>query len=583
MRTPKTRERTQDRHQSGYLLIVTLVFFSVLFVLSVAFVESTVVYTKFERHAVASAQALALAEAGIDKAVYELNQSASYTGESDTALDPGTFTVSVSTVDGNTKAITATGYVPNDSSPAASRTVKATVAIDSDTASFRFGVQVGEGGLVMDNNAQINGSIFSNGNVSGSGIITGDASVAVGTSAVSDQEWTVQNADFAVGSIAAREDAAQSSIPSTGGTLNKVGLYLKKVGNPGDLTFRLVTESGANPSKTTLGSGTIAASLVTANYGWIDGYFASSPTLSSGTKYWLMLNAPAVNASNYYVWGQDTADGYVSNTGKYSANWNAGSPVWNAAGGDFDFKTYMNGVTTSLSGVTVQGNATSTSMSSCTVSGHGYYGTNSGCTIGTSHPNSTAAAPQAMPISDSQIADWKAAAEAGGSQGDTTINGTVSLGPRKILGNLVVNGTLTMTGPVWVTGTVTVGNNAAIRAGLSVGNASVALVTDGTAAFSNNVIVAGNGNAGSFVLVLSTSNSASALAIGNNVNGGMYYTSAGTIDVSNNASTTQLTGYAIHLNNNAVVNYASGLQSLTFSSGPGGSWAFVPGTYVIVE
>lgn len=422
MRVHTTRNRRDRRagHQNGYLLLVTLVFFSALFVLSAAFVQSTVVYTKFERNAVAKAQALALAEAGIDKAVYELNQSASYTGESDTALGPGTFTISVSSIDGNTKAITATGYVPNDSSPLASQTARATVAINSDTASFRFGVQVGVGGLVMDNNSQINGSIFSNGNVSGSGIITGDANVAAG-------------------------------------------------------------------------------------------------------------------------------------------------------------------VTTSLSGVEVQGNATSTSMTGCTVGGKAYYQTTNTCDVGgSSLQGNDISAPQPMPISDSQIADWKDAA-AGGVQGDTTINGTVSLGPRHITGSLTVNGTLNLTGPVWVTGSITVNNNAVIRVGAAIGNASVALITDSTVAFSNNVIVAGNGNPGSFVLVLSTSASTSAIDLGNNVTGGIYYTSTGTIDVSNNAAAAQLTGYAIHLNNNAVVTYTSGLQSLMFSSGPGGSWAFVPGTYVIVE
>lgn len=572
------------KNQKGQLLILTLVFFAVMFALSVALVDTAVTYTRFERQRIAEAQALQLAEAGIEKAVYELNQSGSYTGESDTALIPGTFTVSVSAVDASTKVVTATGYVPDDSSPRGQKTVKARVSTNPQTVSFSFGVQVGEGGLVMDNNAQVIGNIFSNGDIGGSGVVTGSATVAAGTSPTADQEWTTQNADFAFGNISARRDAAQSFVPPASGAINKVQTYLKKVGSPGDLAFRLVTQSGSNPSKTTLASGTIAASSVTGSYGWIDGYFTTNPALTGGTKYWLMLNAPAVNSSNYYVWGQDTTDGYALNTGKYSANWNAGSPVWNNAGGDFDFKTFMGGVTTSLSGVTVQGNATSTIMSSCTINGSAHYGSMSGCTIGgISYPGSTAPPPAAMPVSESQITDWKQAAEAGGTQGDTAINGTVSLGPRKIAGNLTVNGTLTQTGPLWVTGNVTVNNNAAIRAGSSVGNSSVSLVADGVVNLSNNVVVAGNGNPNSFVMVLSTSNSASAITVNNNVAGGIYYTSAGTINVFNNASTTQLTGYSIRLHNNAVVNYVTGLQSMLFSSGPGGSWEFVPGTYVIVE
>ena len=161
-----------------------------------------------ERFSLASAQARALAEAGIDKAVYELNHTANYSGETNTALGNGVFSVSMASIDGSTKRLTATGYVPNSTNPTATKVIQATVSINSSVVSFRYGVQVGDGGVTMSNNSTINGNIFSNGNVSGSGTITGDATVAVGVDPVANQQWLTQNNASNVGDTSAHAAAA---------------------------------------------------------------------------------------------------------------------------------------------------------------------------------------------------------------------------------------------------------------------------------------------------------------------------------------------------------------------------------------
>lgn len=578
----------------GYVLVLALVFLGIFFTTATAYLSSMTTSARSARYDVASAQALSLAEAGMDEAVYQLNQNSGYTGENDTALGAGTFTVNVSTVDGNTKRVTATGSVPNDATPLASRTVKATVSINTSVVSFRYGVQIGNGGLSMNNGSRVNGNIFSDGNISGSGTITGDATVALGTDDNPDQISEQQNSGFNLGDTAARANVAMGFKPSVSANLTRTTLNIKKVGSPGDITIKLVTDNSGKPSKTVLASGTISASLVGSSYDYIDITYASAPALTANTQYWIIAIA-SVNASNYFVWSDDTGNGYSNGTGKYSANWNAGSPVWNNVNADMSFRTYMEGALTSISGVTVQGTAWAHSLNNCTVGGDALYQSISSCTVGgTLHPGSADASPAPLPISAAQIADWETTAAAGGTiAGPYMPSGTVTLGPKKINGDLTIqNGaTLKLTGPVWVSGDVTFSNNATLTVDASLGANGAIVLADaigntankGKVTISNNVTISGNGNAGSYPMVLSTNTGSDAIELENNGASVILYAPYGTVDVSNNASGNQITANRLKLENNSSVNYVSGLQSQSFSNGPGGSWGFVPGTYVITQ
>lgn len=151
----------------GYVILLALVVGAVVMTTSAAFLNYYGSAVGAVRTATASAQALALAEAGIDKAVYELNQNGGYAGESNTILGTGVFTISVASVDGSTKRVTATGFVPNSTNPRATREVRANVSIDTEVVSFAFGVQAGEGGILLENNASVRGNVFANGPVRG--------------------------------------------------------------------------------------------------------------------------------------------------------------------------------------------------------------------------------------------------------------------------------------------------------------------------------------------------------------------------------------------------------------------------------
>ena len=584
-----------NQHSRGYILILALVVSAIVMTVTTGFFNYYASGVHASRFSLAEAQARSLAEAGIDKAIYELNQDAGYSGENDTALGNGTFDISIASVDNNTKYITVTGSVPNSTNPTATKVVRVTATINSSIVSFRYGVQVGNWGATMGSGSRIEGNLFSNGNVFGlGGTITGDATVAVGVDTAADQQSTVRNDSFNIGDTFSRANVAQAFRPSVSAPLAGIDLNLKKVGNPGDLTIKVVTDNGGRPSTNVLASGTIRASLITSSYGFAEATLDSTPALSWGQTYWIIAIA-SVNSNNYFVWARDHNGGYVWGSAKYSSNWNTWNPSWNSISGDLGFKTYRDGILTSMSGVTVNGNAWAHTLSNCSVGGTASYQSISNCSVGgVSYPGVPDATPAPLPISDAQIADWETMAEACGTiTGPYSWSGSRTLGPTKINGDLTVtNGaSLILAGPVWVNGNVSLSNNASMTVSPSIGAGGAVLIADATNAtttrgrvfISNNVVIEGNGNQNSFPMIISTNSGWEAISLSNNAAGVILYAPYGGIEISNGTTANQVTARRLELKNNATISYQSGLQNANFSSGPGGSWAVMPGSYAILQ
>ncbi len=578
----------------GSVLVFALIVSSIIMTVTTGFFNYFGSAVHAERVALASSQARALAEAGIDKAIYELNQNSSYSGESNVSLGAGTYSISVASIDGNTKRITATGNVPNSTNPTATKIVQASASIDSSVVSFRYGVQIGNGGVTMSNGSSIQGNIFANGNISGSGTITGDATVAVGVDPTADQQWMTQNSAFNIGDTASHTAVAQAFKPSVSASLAGISLNLKKAGNPGDLTIKIVSDNAGKPSTTVLASGTIPASLITTAYGLTSATLDNTPSLTANQTYWVIATIPA-NATNYFIWGLDSNGGYTRGAAKYSSNWNQQNPAWNSITGDLDFMLYVVGIATSLSGVTVQGNVWASVLSSCSIGGNASYQTISNCSVsGTKHPGTAPAAPVPLPISDSQIADWESIAAAGGTlAGPYSVSGTKTLGPKKIDGDLsVTNGAkLILSGPLWVNGNVTISNNAYLSVSPSTGSSGAIIIADATGNtalkgivnLSNNVTISGNGTTNSYPMIITTNTGSHAIELSNNATSVILYAPYGTVQIENGASANQVTGKYLELSNNSSISYRSGLQNVSFSNGPGGSWTVIPGTYAIVK
>ncbi len=586
----------QNKNQKGYVVLFAVIFLAILGSFAASLLRYTTINLRGARQSQAEDQALYIAQGGLEKAIYQLNHDSSYSGESGTVLGNGEFSVTVTTLAGNSKRISVSSYVPNSLKPTATKIIKATVGIDASTIAFNTGVQVGPGGLDMDNNSTVSGNIFSGGNITGGNAdITGDAIVAQASAATADEEWTVYNNDFNFGNLASRRDVSQSFKPGSTDLLTKVEVYIRKIGDPGDLTVRILANNSSDPSRTVLTSGTIPASSVTGSYGWAEATFSNPISLSGGETYWLTLSTASVNSSNYYFWGTDNNNGYGNGVCKYSSNWNAGSPVWTLVLGDCNYKTFMGGVTTYFDGgIDVGGNVRATEIRDCgSITDTAYYDTVfSSCSAGTSSAGNNAPGPEAMPISQAQIDEWKTTATNGGvMSGNYTVNGVETLGPVKIDGDLLINtnAVLNITGPIWVNGNITFLNNTTLHVADSLGNAGTVLLASdeldstgsGIIDISNNTIIEGNGNPNSYPLIITeSSNATGALYVNNNSAGAIYYASEGTIEVSNNAGGNQITGYKVHLNENASIVYSNGLANATFSNGPGASWRFVAGTYV---
>lgn len=567
---------------------------------STALLSHLTTYARAERIIVASAQALALAEAGIDKAVYELNENPSYTGESNTALGTGNFTISVATVDTNTKRITATG-----TKLGVSETVKATVTIGNTNVAFHYGVQTGEGGFVMDGGSSINGSVYSNGDISATtGVtITGAAIAANPAATTTDQ---ANDSPTPIGTCTpttcvtfananGTQDFAQSFQISESKEMNSIEFYIRKVSTPGDATVRIVTDSSGSPGTDTLMTGTLSAAAVTTSFGWVRVTLPSTPVLNPGTIYWVVIDGSS-NTNRYYVIGANTsyANG-AAKTGQYGSS-------WTTTGLDGYFRIYLGGGTSLIGGnnyatgvyigTNSSDDAWAHTVRGATVSGTLYCQTSSftNKACNTSRPDPT---PASMPLSDSNIAEWKADAEAGTvTTGDVTVGWQgASMGPRKIIGNLTVNGggTLTLTGTLYVTGNVTVSGGGIVRLHSSFGTNDGVIVSDGRVTVNGGGTFHGSGTAGSYPFLVTTSAcpAASGCAGANAVDlsGGAgtvaVVAQSGTARINGGSSLKAVTARQIVMTGGAELTYDSGLVNSNFSSGPGGSWEFVPGSYSI--
>lgn len=234
------------------------------------------------------------------------------------------------------------------------------------------------------------------------------------------------------------------------------------------------------------------------------------------------------------------------------------------------------------------GNAHAHTISDSTIEGTPYCqvesGNNKPCD--TSQPDPDI---QDMPMSDSDISTLRSQAAAGGEIPSVTVNGgdSVSLGPVKIAGNLVVesNAALTVTGTIWVTGDITFSSNILVQLDSGYGTESgVIFSDDGKIFIDSNVTVCGseggiigscNVSSGSYLMFLSTfplDPVTPAIDMNSNTSTAILYTNNGAVRLNSNIDVFEVTAYKLKISSNASVTYESGLADVNFFSGPGGTF-----------
>lgn len=187
----------------------------------------------------------------------------------------------------------------------------------------------------------------------------------------------------------------------------------------------------------------------------------------------------------------------------------------------------------------------------------------------------TGVSSQNFPIATALIDEWKADALSGGTVGNQNLSGTNnSLGPKKVNGslNLSNNGKLTVTGTLWITGNMVIDNNAEVALSVGYGAGDGVIVVDGNVTLSNGASFSGSGTSGSYIMILSTSNSGSAITLSNNAGAVILYAPNGTVELDNGAEVNQITAKTIELSNNATITYEQGLIDAAFTNGPSGGY-----------
>jgi len=122
---------------------------------------------------VKSIQSYYLAEAGLEDAILRLKNNMQVASPNIITINDQSATIEISDEIGSSRTITSQGNTDERI-----KKVAATYTITTDQVDFFYGAQAGEGGIIMGNNSQIIGNVFSNGNISGQGEITETAMLA---------------------------------------------------------------------------------------------------------------------------------------------------------------------------------------------------------------------------------------------------------------------------------------------------------------------------------------------------------------------------------------------------------------------
>lgn len=465
-----------------------------------------------------------------------------------------------------------------------------------ENISFNYGVQVGNGGLIMSGSSHIIGNVYANGDIVGNGglgwystYITGSAVSATllnPINSLSISSSTLTSSPFNFGINNANQDIAQSFVTATTTAISQINFYVKKTGNPVNATIKIVNNNGDIPGSTVITSGVLNSSTVTTSFNYVPVSMSIPVELILGTKYWIVIDNSSNNTSNYY--SLSTYDNlYLGGETKQGRFGNSMSDLATSTL-DFDLSVLVGGDTGSISNIGVgtsgTGDAWANTVTNTTVNGNLY------CKSGTSN-NKTCDTSRAdpigvsYPISQGNIDDYKNQANEGGATTTVTISGvsTRILGPIKINGNLNVvgSGILYITGPIYVTGDVTFDGSSKTYVDSSLGSKSAVIVADGSIFVSSSATLYGSGTNGSYIVLNSTkscttaSNCTSNPSISVSGAAGAVALNAldGAVSLSGSASVKAVVAKTIIMSGNSSLNYESGLADINFTSGPSGSWA----------
>lgn len=538
-----------------------------------------------------SGAAYYLAEAGIEDAYYRLKNEMSVSATETLELDGSTTTVTVNTISIVEKEVLSEAIVADHH-----RKIQVDISSSLTDVEFNYAAQIGQGGITLDENAEIRGAgglpteVYANGPVIGANNarIDGTANVAAGQLPDMAASSTLCDVDQIAGKNP-ENDVAQSFVPSDTEALSMISLYLKRVGQPNLKNVRIVADNGGVPDTTTLASAELNKNMGGTTYGWVDISFSAPATLTMGQTYWIVIDGSSHN-SKYWHWCADSSAGYGSGQAAYTDDYSSGP--WTGMMSDLAFKTHFGLGQSIIDYVEVIGDAHVETIEDSTVWGDAYY-TNiiSSTVLGTTYPGTPAPPSVPMPITDTMLSAWRADAEAGGiiSGGCPGDPGCTSpIGPMKIDGDWILdinNETTILTGIVYVTGDVELANNNTLQCDPLYAERSCILLVDGTVKPHNNVFFNGSGNPASYVVIVSTIEDCvggiqlpqcvdenAAIHMSQNVQGGLFYATDSLIYLDNNVDIVSAIAYRLFIYNGGYITYETGAADVTVNTGSDSGW-----------
>jgi hypothetical protein len=571
------------KNKGAATLILVFFFMFISITILMGIVTPVVREFKIASNILSSRQSYFASESGVEDAIYRIKNNKQIGSSETVVLGTSSATTTITNISSNKKEIVSLG---DTSFFQRQNSVSLTTM---PGASFSYGLQVGQGGLYLGDGVQVKGGdIYINGNViAKSASVKGNlfaASPSPVSFDVSNIGPDIPTSNVSLG-YSPKEDFAQSFTPATSGSLKRVSLYLKTVTNAGNFTIKIVNDNGSGPGSTTLASWTTPPNTIKnmSSYGWVNADFSTPPAVSAGTKYWIIFdNTRSQWNHNLYAL---TSGGEGKIRTSDAGSWIADSPASSGY-----YQIYINNIPAYVQGdaygsLSVEGNVYANTVTGVNInSNYNIY-----CQSGSNNKEcitspASLSNPPALnfPISQDSIDSWKAQATSGGTTGPVTIdwrNGT--LGPKKIIGDLIVTGDLTVTGPLYVTGKIQVSNGGSLQLASSFGTGDGVVVADGPILVYGGGEAKGSGNSNSFLVLITNSNliHTGALSqekfagyIDNGANVDAFYAPNGDIWLAGGTEAKALSAYQLTLSNGSEIEFKSALSSMTFSSSASGSW-----------
>lgn len=593
MQIKNQKSKSKNIGSDGYVMLITTIIFMIVSLIIVFGLSTSIIkQILLSRDIWSAKQSYYLSESGVEDVLYRLKDSnmSSNLAITETLTLDGYNAVTQITSNPDGKTITALsdqkGY---------KKSIETKVTMGSGT-SFNYRILSGNGGFVLTGGSSVTGNVYSNGDIlGGSGVqITGSAIAASGGSIFEDQNNKTpipSPSSITFNNTYTFRDFAESFQSSTTSVIQKVSIYIKTTNSPSDFVVNLMSDSSGIPGSI-LATSLLDSSKVSSNFGWIDLVFSQNVTLTKDTTYWVVIvgdttrnktgsGTYTIGANNLYARG-------IAKIGRVG-------DVWSTTNLDGYFSLSLSSVHGKIFGN--EGNylyigSTSTDMawagdvSHVSMTGHIYCqkGINNdagkNCDMSKDLPGT-----MPMPISESNIDQWKVEALTGGIyNGNYFIDSDGGiLGPRKIVGNLTVNGggTLMITGTIWVTGNIIATGGGKIKISPALGSKSVIILANGYVSVDGNGKFEGSGTAGSYPVVVSTSVCPNTTPCATN-NAAIYLSGGagavvlnapyGKVNINGNSGARSVSGNSIYISGGGHVTYDTGLANLSFSSGPSGGW-----------